>query len=398
MSKEKIVILYDDESWDHLLPFTFTRPVSEIRTGILTIKEKWHRYTGLPISYLTREYLQQKYPHKTAGENIYINSTVLPNKELVAEIMLLKKDEYLATEKMIIAFHSGDKIMVKERTVPAGFNRVESKAEVLCIRNTWDIFVHNEHEINADFDLITAGRKSARLSETNNILSPGNVFVEDGVKAEYATINATAGKVYIGRDAEIMEGSVIRGPAAIGDHSTVKLIAKVYGNTSVGPHCKVGGEIYSTVIFGYSNKAHDGYLGNSIIGEWCNIGADSNNSNLKNNYAKVKLWDYAEEKFVNTGMQFCGLIMGDHSKCGINTMFNTGTVVGVSTNLFGAGFPRNFVPSFSWGGTAGYSIYNYNKAIDTAEIVYKRRKLKFTEDDKAILKKVFEMTEKYRKF
>ena len=204
------------------------------------------------------------------------------------------------------------------------------------------------------------------------------------------------GPIYIGKDSEIMEGSLVRGPFALGENSILKMGAKVYGATTIGPYCKVGGEINNSVLFGYSNKGHEGFLGNSVLGEWCNIGADSNTSNLKNNYAEVKLWNYENERFINTGLQFCGLMMGDHSKCGINTMFNTGTVIGVSANIFGAGFPRNFIPSFSWGGAAGFSTYHMNKVIEVAKVVMKRRALDLSELDKNILQHVFETTSKFR--
>ncbi len=398
MSTEKNLILFDDQFRTHLLPFTFTRPVSEIRLGILTLNEKWQNYTHLSTGCLTTDYLQKKFPHRLKDENIYINASILPNRELAGEILKLTEGHSLITGDVIIAVHAGNRKLSLMDIQSGKYEKVHSNAKIIQIRNTWDIFVHNGHELMADFELITDGRTSQVLSQTNNLINPDNIFVESGIKAEYVTINATAGKVYIGKDAEIMEGAIIRGPVALCNDSTIKMGAKIYGNTTIGPFSKVGGEIHSTIIFGYSNKAHDGFLGNSVIGEWCNIGADSNNSNLKNNYAQVKLWDYAEEKFVDTGLQFCGLMMGDHSKCGINTMFNTGTVIGISANLFGSGFPRNFIPSFAWGGATGYSVYNYNKAAETAKLVYERRNLDFTEDDKMIFKHIFEMTAKYRKF
>jgi UDP-N-acetylglucosamine diphosphorylase/glucosamine-1-phosphate N-acetyltransferase len=245
--------------------------------------------------------------------------------------------------------------------------------------------------------LLTKGRTSAPISDTVQVLGK-DVFFEEGAKAEFVTINANTGPVYIGKDAEIMEGSVIRGPFALCEHSAVKLSAKIYGPTTIGPESKVGGELNNVVIQGYSNKGHDGFLGNSVLGEWCNIGADSNNSNLKNNYAEVRLWDYETACFAKTGLQFCGLIMGDHSKCGINTMFNTGTVVGVSANIYGSGFPRNFVPSFSWGGASGFTEYKTNKAFEVAAKVFERRGLEFDEVEQRILDHVFEMTKVYRKF
>jgi UDP-N-acetylglucosamine diphosphorylase/glucosamine-1-phosphate N-acetyltransferase len=253
-------------------------------------------------------------------------------------------------------------------------------------------------EIEADFALLTAGRKSAPLSETVSVLSRENVFVEEGFSGEYFTLNASTGPVFLGKGSEIMEGSVIRGPLALGSHSTVKLAAKIYGPTTIGPHCKAGGEINNSVLQGFSNKGHDGFLGNAVVGEWCNLGADTNNSNLKNNYTEVKVWNYPSNRFIRTGLQFCGLIMGDHSKTGINTMLNTGTVAGVSANIFGSGFPRNFIPSFSWGGAAGLVDYKLEKAFETMEEVMRRRDLELTETDKVIFRHIFKETEKYRRW
>ena len=277
-----------------------------------------------------------------------------------------------------------------------GDDKTISKADPLCVLKPWDIFAKNGQAIKDDFAFITRDRKSQQLSSTNQVLGD-NIFVEEGAKVECCILNTTTGPIYIGKDAEIMEGSVIRGPFVLGDHATVKLAAKIYGPTTVGPHSRVGGEVNNSVIFAYSNKGHDGFLGNSVLGEWCNIGADSNNSNLKNNYAEVKLWNYSQERFVGTGLQFCGLIMGDHSKCGINTMFNTGTVVGVNANIFGSGFPRNFVPSFSWGGASGFTTYKLRDAFEVASKVLERREKVFDDIEKEILEKVFELTEKYRK-
>ena len=398
MNTEKNLILFDDITWENLLPLTYTRPVSEIRTGILTIKEKWEKNTSLTCSYLTREYLQKKYPIKTGNQNIYINSCIIPDAKLIESIDSLETNECLVTENCFLAVNAGNKVLKTEDIRQENFKTSFYKEAFIHVQNTWDIFMLNGQEINTDFELITKGRTSQQLDKSNRCLNPENIFIEEGAHISFATINASEGKVYIGKDSEVMEGAVIRGPFAMGNHSAIKMGAKIYGGTTLGPHCKVGGEVHSSVFFGYSNKAHDGFLGNSVLGEWCNLGADTNNSNLKNNYALVKLWNYQQKKFVNTGLQFCGLIMGDHSKCGINTMFNTGTVVGVSANLFGAGFPRNFIPSFSWGGAAGYSVYTYNKAIETAEIVYKRRNIELAETDKDILSFVFNMTEQYRKF
>jgi len=368
------------------------------RAGILTIKEKWEKQLGEDLSYITQDYLVQKYPVKIDSENILINGSVIPDKNLIASIKNLRNNAALVKDDMLIAVNL-NKDALKEFKYDQflKYNTSEYQSDILKINWPWEIFTLNGKAIESDFELLTHGRKSQEISSTNNILGKENIFVEENVKMEFATLNATTGTIYIGKDAEIMEGSIVRGPFALCEHSTLKLGAKIYGPTTVGPHSKVGGELNNTVIFGFSNKAHDGFLGNSVIGEWCNLGADTNNSNLKNNYAEVRLWNYESEHFMNTGLQFCGLIMGDHSKCAINTMFNTGTVVGVNANIFGEGFPRNFIPSFSWGGAHGFSVYSLDKAIEVAEKVFDRRGLVLNDIEKDILKTVFEKTTKYRK-
>lgn len=383
-------ILFDSNR-DNLLPLTFTRPVCDLRVGILTIREKWERYLKSKTSTLTEEYLSAKYPLQVARQNILINGAVGPNKNLVKEISTLKPGEALFSEDTLIALASD------RADITAWKTRKETKYFSLYIEHPWDIFQKNGTAIEADFHLLTSGKKSQKISKSNQVQNAKNIFLEKGAKVECAFLNAVSGPIYIGKDAEVMEGSMVRGPFALGDHSQLKMGAKIYGPTTIGPESKVGGEVNNSVIWGFTNKAHDGFLGNSVIGEWCNLGADSNNSNLKNNYAHVKLWSYKTDKFENTGLTFCGLIMGDHSKCGINTMFNTGTVVGVSANIFGAGFPRNFIADFSWGGAAGVTTYKLNDVFGTAERVLERRHKKLTDADKLILQRVFEMTEKYRK-
>jgi UDP-N-acetylglucosamine diphosphorylase/glucosamine-1-phosphate N-acetyltransferase len=265
------------------------------------------------------------------------------------------------------------------------------------VENVWDIFSKNGDAIKADFDLITRGRTSQPLSTSNTVIGDAKqIFLEEGAIVEASILNTNAGPIYIAKDSEIMEGSVVRGPFSLGEHAALKLSTKIYGPTTVGPHSKVGGEVNNSVIFAYSNKGHDGFLGNSVIGEWCNLGADTNNSNLKNNYGNVKLYNYAQDKMIDTGLQFCGLIMGDHSKCGINTMFNTGTVVGVGANIFGGGFPPTHIPSFSWGGADGMEEYKFDKMIETANRVYARRNLTVDAVEKDILEKVFKNTEATR--
>ena len=386
-------ILFDGPARTALLPFTYTRPVADIRIGILTIREKWEKYLGSTTTTLTEEYLSDKYPMVELEENVMINASYLPNANLVEIISNLKTNQAVFKDDAVIAFFTNDS---QEEVDFDQYEIIEFTDDCLTVEHTWDIFAKNDASIREDFALLTEGRTSQRISKTVNVISPENIFVEEGAKMEFVTLNASTGPIYIGKNAEIMEGSVIRGPFALCEEAQVKLATKVYGATTVGPHCRIGGEINNSVLFGYSNKGHDGFLGNSVLGEWCNIGADSNNSNLKNNYEEVKLWSFETESFAKTGLQFCGLMMGDHSKCGINTMFNTGTVVGVSANIFGSGFPRNFVPSFSWGGASGFVTYQTHKAFEVAKIVMDRRHIVFTDQDKAILEHVFEVSKKWR--
>ncbi len=387
-------ILFDGTVRNALLPFTFTRPVADIRIGILTIREKKKKYLGNTTTTLTEEYLMEKYPMVEMEENIMINASFLPNPILIDMVQNLNAKEAILFGEEIIAFHTHN---TQEDIDFDEYELIEYEGDVLRIENTWDIFAKNDAAIREDFELLTEDRFSQPIPKSVNVIAPENIFIEEGAKLEFVTLNASTGPIYIGKNAEIMEGSVIRGPFALCEEAQVKLATKIYGATTVGPHCRVGGEVNNSVLFGYSNKGHDGFLGNSVLGEWCNIGADSNNSNLKNNYEEVRLWSYETEGFARTGLQFCGLMMGDHSKCGINTMFNTGTVVGVSTNIFGSGFPRNFVPSFSWGGASGFTTYITKKAFETAKIVMSRRHVEFTEQDAKILEHVFEETKKYRK-
>jgi len=395
------VLLFDDEVRDHLLPLTYTRPVCEIRVGILTIREKWEKWLDAKISYITQDYLTDKYDIIIGDKNLIINGSVLPSKELCILINQMEDNEALLDNGELIVAKLDRKQferLMEEDDLDelAGFELGDTP--FIKINNLWDIFAHNDEAIKSDFKLLTKGRKSQTISPTNNIMNAKNIFLEEGAEVEFASLNASKGPIYIGKDAYVMEGALIRGSFALGDNSVVKMGAKIYGATSTGPHCKLGGEIGNSVFLGYSNKGHDGYLGNSVLGEWCNLGADTNTSNLKNNYEEVKLWNYTKEGFVKTGQQFCGLIMGDHSKSGINTMFNTGTVVGVSANIFGDGFPRNFIPSFAWGGASGFSTYRADKAFATAERVMARRNQAFTADDRVILLKISEETSKFRRW
>ena len=388
-------ILFDGDVRNALLPFTYTKPVADIRIGILTIREKWEKYLNYTTTTITEEYLEEKYPMVEMEVNIMINASFCPTPSLVEKVKDLSTNEAIFKGEDVIAFYTSDS---QEEVNFEDYTQIEFDEELLQIKNTWDIFSLNEKAIQQDFDLITRGRKSQPIPEGTRYLCKENIFIEKGAKINFAILNASSGPIYIGKEAEIMEGSVVRGPFAMCEHSVLKLSTKIYGATTLGPYCKVGGEVNNSVLMGYSNKGHDGFLGNSVLGEWCNLGADTNNSNLKNNYAEVKLWDYETERFAKTGLQFCGLIMGDHSKCGINTMFNTGTVVGVSVNIFGSGFPRNFVPSFSWGGASGYTEYKTNKVFEVAGVVLKRRNLVFDEKDQKILAHIFEETKKYRNY
>ena len=304
----------------------------------------------------------------------------------------LKPGQSLVRDEFVIATRINGKVLANDAS---RLTVVDTDLDPMRISQTWDIFAMNDRAIRDDFARLTAGRKSAPLSKTNFVR--GNmeeIFVEEGAVVEYAYLNTIEGPIYIGRDAEVMEGSKIRGPFALCDHAILKMDAKIYGGTTIGPHCKVGGEVQNTVFFGYTNKGHDGYLGNAVVGEWCNFGADTNNSNLKNTYDIVKLWSYKEQRFVKTGLQFCGLIMGDHTKTGINTMFNTGTVIGVSCNLFGSGYQRNFIPSFSWGGPHGMIPFNLKKSFEVAQAAMKRRNIPFDEIDQNIFTHIYGLEQK----
>ncbi len=392
------VILFDDQFRNNLLPLTFTRPVSEIRIGILTIAEKWKLYLKSSPYYLTEDYLQDKYPFRTGEMNMLINAAICPDDELVEQLDTLQEGEALVSGDVLIAVKLNE--WAAREFTPRQISQYrprEYSGPLLKIFFPEDIFKNNGQEIIMDFSLLTKGRSSASLSRTNTIIGD-NIFVEDGADAECATFNTTKGPVYLGLNSQVWEGSHIRGPFALCEDSIVKMGTKIYGMTTIGPNSKAGGEINNSVIFGNSAKGHDGYLGNSVLGEWCNIGADTNSSNMKNNYAEVRLWDYSKESFRRTGLQFCGLIMADHAKCGINTMFNTGTVVGVGANIFGAGFPRNFIPDFGWGGPQGLETNTLEKMFETAGKVYERRGLSFDETEKNILKRIFDITAKHRRF
>ena len=388
-------ILFDSDVRDALLPFTYTRPVADIRIGILTIREKWEKHLGFTTTTITEAYLEEKYPMVEMEQNVLLNASYIPTKSLVALVAGLQENQAIFKGEDVIAFYAKDS---QEEVDFTSYEHIEYQDEILQVKNIWDIFALNDQALQLDFDFLTENRTSQPIPDGVHAIHKDQIFIEEGASVTYASLNASTGPIYIGKDASVLEGSLIRGPFAMCENAVVKMGTKIYGATTLGPHCKVAGEINNAVLFGYSSKGHEGYLGNSVLGEWCNIGADTNNSNLKNNYAEVKLWSYETARFAKTGLQFCGLIMGDHSKCGINTMFNTGTVVGVSANIFGSGFPRNFIPSFSWGGASGFTTYQTKKAFEVAEIVMKRRAIVFDENERKILEHVFEETSKYRNY
>jgi UDP-N-acetylglucosamine diphosphorylase/glucosamine-1-phosphate N-acetyltransferase len=383
-----------DASRNSLLPLTYTRPVCDIRIGILTIREKWEKYLGEKTSTITEDYLSVKYPTLQSEEMMLINGSICPTLKLVEAIKGLKIGQALVSGNNVVAIYKTKEQFLSEED---STQEIEVCEDFIKITNPWDIFALNDKALRDDFQLLTKGRKSAPLSETNRVVGEENIFVEEGAEVEFAILNAKEGPIYIGKDAQIMEGSVVRGPLAMCEHSVLKMSSKIYGATTLGPHVKVGGEVSNVVIFGYSNKAHDGFIGNSVIGEWCNIGADTNASNLKNTYEEVRVWSIEKNTFVPTGQTFFGTIMGDHSKCGINTMFNTGTVVGVSSNIYGHGYQRNYIPSFAWGGIMGLKSYDIDKAIEVAEKMYQRRNIQMSQEDKSILRNVYTQTLKNKK-
>lgn len=389
------IIFFDDQSRETLLPLTATRPVADLRIGIMKISEKWLFHYKTEAFYQTQPYLQQKFPLKTSADNLFINGAVCPNAAMLNAIDRLKHGEALVNEDTCIAVKTNnDKVNWADLAV---FKIVKFDDFFMKITFPEDLFKFNADAISADFDIITKGRISQKLSATNTVIG-NDIFVEEGVQAECCNFNTNSGPIYLGKNSQVWEGSNIRGALALCNDSQIKMGAKIYGATTIGPNSRVGGEINNAVIWGNSSKGHDGYLGNSVLGEWCNMGADSNNSNLKNNYAEVKLWDYTKQSFRKTGLQFCGLIMGDHAKCGINTMFNTGSVVGVGANVFGAGFPRNFIADFAWGGAHGFEVYTLNKMFETVTKVFERRGKMFDEIERNILTNIFNNTEEYRRF
>ncbi|MFC0429063.1 GlmU family protein [Chryseobacterium scophthalmum] len=381
------LVFSDAQYWEDFLPLTFTRPVAEMRCGILTFSERWQKILETTeVSWFTEMYLQQKFREPEKKESLFLVTNFLPTETVIQQIKDLKQGEALVYEDELVAA----KINMEGFSLNQIEKMTDIKEELVFFKKPTDLFTYNKEAIDFDFELLTKGKVSQELSSTNGFLgNKEDLFIEEDAEIEFSTINTKTGKIYIGKNAEVMEGCNLRGPISLCEGSKFNLGAKIYGATTIGPHSKVGGEVSNIIIFGYSNKGHDGFVGNSVIGEWCNLGADTNSSNLKNNYGNVKLWNYRTKDFQDTGLQFAGLIMGDHSKTAINTQLNTGTVIGVASNIFKEGFPPNLIENFSWGGFKDDERFKLDKAYEVAEKVMARRKLPLTDDDKAILKHIF---------
>lgn len=381
------LIFSDAQYWGDFLPLTYTKPIAELRTGILTFSERWQKLLNSnEISYITEEYLQKKYKSYEKKESLLITPNFLPSGEVLAQIKNLQLGEALIYENEVLAA----RLDMNDFSLSKIEKMTDITEELVFFKKHTDLFSKNDQAIDFDFELVTKGRTSQELSKTNGFLGKKeDLFIEEGATIEFSTLNTKTGKIYIGKNAEIMEGSVVRGSLALCEGSKINMGSKIYGATTIGPHSKVGGEVNNIIITGFTNKGHEGFVGNSVIGEWCNLGADTNSSNLKNNYAEVKLWSYKTKRFEKTGLQFCGMIMGDHSKTAINTQFNTGTVVGVGANIFKSGFPPNVIEHFSWGGFKGDEKFRLERAYEVAEKAMARRKMPLTDEDKEIIKWVY---------
>ncbi|WP_185873775.1 putative sugar nucleotidyl transferase [Blattabacterium cuenoti] len=390
-------ILYDGNiEWKNLLPITFTRPISEIRLGIFTIRERWEKYMGGKALIYTKKFLSKKYSFgldlkkKDILKNIlFINSSFIPNKKLIQVIFDLKENEAIFFKEKMIAIKLSYFYYKKNFQKIKKYKKIYHINKVIYIQYPWDIFINNESVLKQDYTILTKGKSSFNVFGNNHLLYKEKIFLEENIYAENIVLNAKIGPIYIEKGVKIMEGSMIRGPVAICKKSILNMGTKIYGSTTIGPFCKVGGEIKNSVIFSYSNKAHDGFLGNTILGEWCNIGAGTNISNLRNDYSKVTVWNYEKKDFFPIDIQFFGIIMGDYSKSSINTQFNTATIVGVNTNIFGYGFPPRYIPSFSFGGIQNKKVISFQKVCDTAEIMMKRRNVFFSFLDKDILEYLY---------
>ena len=393
------IVLFDKAEWRiGLYPLALTRPVADLRVGILTIAEKWTHWLGAPYSFLTEGYLQEKFPMGgLSGDVLLIRGNCCPDSRLADTAMALHTGEALWHGDEFVALRTvADELQQGELPNLAGYAPIYHHHPVTMINHPEDIFLQNGEQLAIDFDRLTIGRQSAILAESNRFIGD-RFFAEEGARAECATFNSTNGPIYLGKNSEVWEGSHIRGAFALGESSQVKMGTRIYSNVSVGPYSRVGGELNTCVIWGRSAKGHDGYLGSSVLGEGCNWGADTNNSNLKNNYKSVRLYDYKQSGYRDTGLQFCGLVMADHVRCAINTAFNTGTVVGVGSSVYCPGMPPTFIPDFSWGSAEGFSEYRLEKLFETLEFVYERRNLRFDDVEKRLLTAVFERTRQYRR-
>ena len=399
--KQRNIILFDLPAVrENLLPLSYTRPIADFLVGITTLRKKWESFLAGEFSYSTVGYLSEKYPMKTAEENLFIASNIIATEHLARRLDTLEPGEVLmadtmAGQRVLVGFKGGvNRLDEVIHSMPAG---IVYEEKVDAINYVYDIFLLNGRQIEADFDVLTAGREGQSIPRSNTVIGvPDRIYIESGAIVEGVVLNASHGPIYVGRHVEIMEGSCLRGPIALGEHSTVNMGTRIYPGTSLGPWCKVGGELNNVVIFGFTNKAHDGFLGNAVIGEWCNLGAGCVASNLNNDYTEIKLWNYPSHRFLRTGLQFCGLIMADHSKAGINTMFNTATVVGVGVNIHGSGFPRNFIASFSEGGPSGFTDLPMEKFFDIAKRMMARRGRSLSEADNRIFHAIRELAENYK--
>jgi UDP-N-acetylglucosamine diphosphorylase/glucosamine-1-phosphate N-acetyltransferase len=393
------IILFDDESREQMLPLSYTRPVAEIRTGIFTIRERWEKLLQGSASYITSDYLTSRFPMKFKDDNIVINGAIMPNDRLVRLIEQLEPNEAIMDEGNLIAARLNRRqfeLLLRDESIDEIVGIELQETPFIHLAYPWDLFLYLRATIEYDFNLITHGRISQSIPSSNQVISPDNIFLEEGAQVNCAILNAQSGPIYIGKNVQVMEGAIIRGPVTIGEGSIIKMGAQIYGPTAIGPDCRIGGEIKEVVILGHTNKAHDGFLGNSIIGEWCNLGAGTTVSNLKNNYSNVRMWDYATQQMKDTGLQFLGIVMGDHTKAAIQSMFNTGTMIGVGCNIFGHGFPPKFIPSFTWGGAGGLETHRLGEAMETARRVMARREVAFTETDEQIFRRVFDLSSTFR--
>ena len=380
------IVLFEDHLWSRFLPLVFTRPVGDLRMGMMTMAQRYARALNTEVVHDTRPSLRTLFAQPSAQMQLHVNARLFPTDSLLDELKSMLPGDVLKKGETVLARCS-------DSMGSQGEHVVESKAELQWIERITDLFSLNAMAMNFDFGLLPKNKAIEALHASNTVIGdPELLFVHETAKVYASTFNTLDGPIYIDADAEVMEGSHIRGGFYLGEHATLKLGTKIYGATTIGPQCKVGGEVSNSIFFGHSNKAHDGFVGNSLIGEWCNLGADTNTSNLKNNYSNVKIWSYAKADFDDTGLTFCGLIMGDHSKCGINTMFNTGTVAGVNANIFGGGFPDKHIPSFSWGGPEGWEEYNPEKAFATIHKVMQRRSQPLTDAMRELLVYIYEET------